>query len=64
MNHSYLRESVHLLLVPEDLQHAGTYGTTGSWKGVRGHGLFQNNFQIKCCVRVIRKELSSPVNIV
>lgn len=44
--HSYQRENVHLLFVPEDLQHAGTYGTTGSrwgdrqaaWSGQRGAG--------------------------
>lgn len=43
MIYIYLRESVHLLFVPEDLQHAGTYWTTGSWKEVRGHGLLQYN---------------------
>ncbi len=33
---SYLGESVHQRFVPEDLQHAGTYWTTGSWKEMRG----------------------------
>lgn len=29
--HQYLWENVHLLFVPEDLQHTGTYWTAGSW---------------------------------
>ena len=35
----YLRKCIHLLFIPQDLQHAGTYRTTGSWKEIVGHGL-------------------------
>lgn len=31
-NFSYIGESVHQLFVPEDLQHAGTNRTAGSYK--------------------------------
>lgn len=49
MNHSYLRERVHLLFVPEDLQHAGTYGTTGSWKGSEVMDYFNKTFRKLRC---------------
>lgn len=37
VNRPYLWERVHALFAPEDLQDAGTYGTTGSWIKFREH---------------------------